>query len=433
MAKGFTNINDNLYYFDEQKGFLKIGFNVDLNGNHYYSDENGVVNRNGWWEMDGYKYYSDSETGVLGNGITTIGENQYHFGENSNQLKYGFSVTLNNKHYYSNEDGIIQKLGWWEMDGNKYYSDPETGVLGNGITTIGENQYHFGENSNQLKYGFSKLLNGLRYYSDENGVILKGIQKIDGNLYHFGEISGQLKLGWSQTLNGNKYYSDLESGVIYTGSLLIGHTFCTFDENGVLISSSSKKYIDVSAWQGNIDWIKVMSGNVDGAIIRVGYGTSNSEPCTLDKYFERNYTSTAFNNFLKGIYLYSYAVSPENAISEADFVIAQLRIHNVGRSIPIFYDLESNNLTSNVTPEMYDLLIKTFINRLNSAGYPNVSVYTYKYLAENKFTDYGRSQVTWIAQYNDVNTYKGSYNGWQYTSSAFVDGISGPVDMSVFR
>ena len=384
--------------------------------------------------MDGYKYYSDPTTGILGNGITTIDGKMYHFGEYSNQLKYGFSNTIAGQHYYSNESGIIQKLGWWTMDGYKYYSDPTTGILGNGITTIDGNMYHFGENSNQLKYGWSQTLNGNRYYSDTNsGILYKGIKKIGDHLYHFGEYSGQLKLGWSQTLNGNRYYSDLSSGIIYTGSLLIDHTFYTFSDTGVLINSSSKKYIDISVHQGNINWDAVKNSGIDGAIIRLGYGTSYTDPCVEDRLFEKNYKATLSRNFLKGIYLYSYAISRDSANREADFVIDRLRKYNVGKSIPIFYDLEENSYTANVTPTTYDTMINTFISKLNSAGYNNVSVYTYKYFAETKLTEWGRSKITWIAQYNNVNTYKGTYNGWQYTSTGRVNGITGDVDISVFK
>ena len=433
MVKGIVKVGDDLYHFGEISGKLKYGFSVTLNNEHYYSDENGVIQKLGWFEMDGFKYYSDPETGVLGNGITVIDNNMYHFGENSNQLKYGFSVTLNNEHYYSDENGVIQKLGWFEMDGFKYYSDPETGVLGNGITVIDNNMYHFGENSNQLKYGFSKLLNGNRYYSDENGVIVKGIQIINGNRYHFGENSGQLKLGWSKALKGDTYYSDVETGIIYTGSLLIDHAFYNFDENGILVSSSAKKYIDVSAWQGNINWSVVRNSYVDGAIIRIGYGSSNSDPCTKDRFFDTNYYATAPYNFLKGFYLYSYAINPESARKEAEFVISELNRVGAGKSIPIFYDLESNRINAAVSPFMFEEMIKSFIFTLNNAGFNNVSVYTYKNFAETNLTEFGRNQITWIAQYGPNLTYKGSYNGWQYTSNGSVPGINGAVDISVFR
>ena len=94
--------------------------------------------------------------------------------------------------------------------------------------------------------------------------------------------------------------------------------------------------------------------------------------------------------------------------------------------------MEENPWTKNLNSHDYDVIISTFINKLNSNGY-KVKVYTYKYLAENKLSDYGRSNLGWVAQYNNNCTYNYSYDGWQYSDNESVNGINGNVDVSVWK
>lgn len=102
------------------------------------------------------------------------------------------------------------------------------------------------------------------------------------------------------------------------------------------------------------------------------------------------------------------------------------------KELTIYYDIEENPWTKNLSTDEYDTIINTFTDRLNKEGY-QTQVYTYKWYAENKLSANARSKLSWIAQYYDICTYSGTYDGWQYTSTGAVNGINGIVDISVFK
>ena len=230
--------------------------------------------------------------------------------------------------------------------------------------------------------------------------------------------------------NGNTYFID-NNGKKVTGFYTIAGVKYFFNNNGVMLYKNARKTIDVSYYQGNINWSTVKNSGVDGAIVRMGYGTTDTGSPVLDTKFVYNVSQANMYGLLSGIYLYSYAINKISAETEASFVIKQLQDNNVPKSVIIYYDLESNKYTQHLTRNDYDTIISIFVNKLSQAGY-TARVYTYKNLAETKFSPYARGLTTWIAQYADTCTYSGSYSGWQYTSTGLVNGINGNVDLSVF-
>ena len=233
-----------------------------------------------------------------------------------------------------------------------------------------------------------------------------------------------------RVIDGKTYY--YSNGNIVTGFKEINGLKYFFNSNGVLISNNVRKVIDVSSHQGKIDWTSVKRDAVDGAIIRLGYGTSYStDVCVEDRNFATNYYATRDLNLLSGIYLYSYAINQLSAKLEAEFVLNRLEYYGVNKKIPIYYDLESNNWTKNLSSSDYDKIVTTFANILSKNGYI-VKVYSYKYMAENKFSAFVREKLDWIAQYSDYCTYNGNYTGWQYTDNGTIAGISGKVDVNVW-
>ena len=201
-------------------------------------------------------------------------------------------------------------------------------------------------------------------------------------------------------------------------------------ENSIsgIVGTNVKKIIDISVWNGDIDFNKVKNSDVDGIILRVGYG-SYSE----DSRFQEYLSEVKRLNIPYGIYLFSYAENGEEAISEAEFVLSEIKKHNLNPTLGIYYDIESWNIGSyypNITPAAYDDIITSFVNKLKENNYDS-SVYTGVNFANTKFSGLGRSHISWIAQYNYVCQYSGSYKIWQYTSSDKIPGISGNVDSNV--
>lgn len=183
--------------------------------------------------------------------------------------------------------------------------------------------------------------------------------------------------------------------------------------------------IDVSKWQGNIDWNRVKASGVDFAILRAGYGSVSSQK---DPTFEDNYQNAKAAGIPVGAYHYSYAKDIAGAKREAQTFLEWIK----GKQFeyPVVFDIEESatyNLGRNTVSE----IIKTFCSIVEAAGY-YVSVYTNKNWLDHVVSDEVKSKYdTWLAQWTSTPSYIGPYGMWQYTSSGVVDGISGRVDMDI--
>ncbi len=183
-----------------------------------------------------------------------------------------------------------------------------------------------------------------------------------------------------------------------------------------------RKGIDVSQWQGMIDWEKVKASGVEFAILRCGFSVDKEK--YDDKYWRRNVAECERLGIPYGVYIYSYAQDEEWALSEAEHVLRLVKGHKP--YYPIYFDMEDKST------EDCDLaaIATTFCNRIKQAGY-KVGVYANLYWWNTKLTDKCFSQWDrWVAQW-DTSTcsYKGAYSFWQYSDNGRVNGIEGPVDM----
>ena len=192
-----------------------------------------------------------------------------------------------------------------------------------------------------------------------------------------------------------------------------------------LVSDKAKKIIDISSYQGVIDFTKVKE-EVDGVILRIGFGYK-----TQDSKLEEYIKQIKELKIPYGIYLYSYAENKEEAIREAKFTKELIKKYDLKPKLGIYYDIEEFYVKGqkvNFTKDVYQKIIEGYINYLKDY---NVSVYTYAKLYKYKLNDETRKYVTWIAQYNYSFNYQDSYKIWQYTSGGTVDGINTKVDMNV--
>ena len=184
--------------------------------------------------------------------------------------------------------------------------------------------------------------------------------------------------------------------------------------------------IDVSKWQGSIDWSRVKNSGVEFAIIRIGYGMYENQK---DSQFENNYASCLKNNIPVGVYLYSYALNENDAKKEAEVVLKWLNGRQL--NLPVYYDIEDKT-QQNLSKKTLTNMCISFCEEIEKAGYW-AGVYANKYWFTNLLdgSELGNRFTCWVAQYNSVNTYAGKYDMWQYTSSGSVDGIDGNVDLNI--
>lgn len=216
------------------------------------------------------------------------------------------------------------------------------------------------------------------------------------------------------------------------------NTKAFFDYQNNLFVQQAKGVIDVSEWQGDIDWAKAKADGVEGVIIRLGYGEGNN----ADKKAQRNISECKRLGIPFGIYWYSYADTPSIAKEEGADVVAKLKQFGVNASdlaYPVYYDLEKWTWEGHqppTDPNVYNDIVNNWYSALQSAGYKNLSVYSYTSYLQGplKHADI-YAKTTWVAQYGarmGFDSFPTNSRGWQYTSSGKVDGISGNVDMNAF-
>lgn len=211
-----------------------------------------------------------------------------------------------------------------------------------------------------------------------------------------------------------------------------------FDYQNNLFVQQAKGVIDVSEWQGDIDWAKAKADGVEGVIIRLGYGEGNN----ADKKAQRNISECKRLGIPFGIYWYSYADTPALAKEEGADVVSKLKQFGVNPSdlaYPVYYDLEKWTWEGHkppTDPNVYNNIVNNWYSALQSAGYKNLGVYSYTSYLQGplKHADI-YAKTTWVAQYGarmGFDSFPTNSRGWQYTSSGKVDGISGNVDMNAF-
>lgn len=189
------------------------------------------------------------------------------------------------------------------------------------------------------------------------------------------------------------------------------------------------KGIDVSSFQGKPDWTKVKNSGIKFAILRI------HQKSGIDTSFEHNYKGCKSNGILIGGYKYSYALTPAQAIDEAENVISVLS--GRGLDFPVFYDLEWSQQRS-LGKQAIENIAVAFLTRIKKAGY-KVGIYCNLDWYNNVLSDALKQYDCWIARYpaSDNGSVQERLRpsvgvGWQYSSKGKVSGISGNVDMDVF-
>ena len=201
------------------------------------------------------------------------------------------------------------------------------------------------------------------------------------------------------------------------------------------ISEYIKKYknentkigIDVSAWQDNIDWAKAKKDGVEFAILRIGYGHTNSGELKLDNWFERNIKEAKKQGIELGVYFYSYAKSEEDARAQAKWIVKKLNGQKL--ELPIAFDWEnwSSFNKYNVSFKHLNDIAYAFIDEVEKNDYEGM-LYSSAYYLKNIWKDYDK---VWLAYYTDNNDFSKPFNIWQLSSKGKVNGISGSVDIDV--
>ena len=190
------------------------------------------------------------------------------------------------------------------------------------------------------------------------------------------------------------------------------------------------KIIDISKWNNSINWRKT-SLAVDGVVARIGIrGSVYRDRIEEDSLFYSHYQGCSTYNIPFGCYFYSLAVTVEEAVEEAEWVIATLKKYNCKPDLPIYIDMEDYIVQNETTNRKRTDIAKAFCRTLFENGY-YPGVYANKYwMSELLYATEFSDCSIWVAQYTDTCTYNGKYDMWQYTETGSVNGIAGKVDIN---
>lgn len=191
--------------------------------------------------------------------------------------------------------------------------------------------------------------------------------------------------------------------------------------------------IDVSKYNGDIDWQKVADEGVSFAIIRCGYRGSSSGVIVEDPYYRRNIEGALKAGLDVGVYFFTQAVDEKEAIEEASAVLSLLKGYKI--SYPIFIDSESaggKGRADDLSVTARSKALQAFCETVRNSG-KTAGIYASKNWFNNRLdiSKLSADNITWLAEYADKPTYGATYQIWQYSSAGRIPGIEGRVDMNL--
>ena len=200
--------------------------------------------------------------------------------------------------------------------------------------------------------------------------------------------------------------------------------------------------IDVSKWQGKIDWQKVKNAGIDFAIIRIGYRAENGQ-LYRDGNADYNIQQAQKVGILVGVYFFSTAINQNEAIEEAQWTVSAIKGYSI--SYPVVYDCEgfknSDSRMYNLTAEQRTQNALSFLDTVKKSGYEGMFYGSKSDLTNNSAFNISEIEAKykiWVAQYKNPPypqsqkpDYNGSYDMWQYTNKGIVSGVEGNCDMVV--
>ena len=465
---------------------------LEINGKWYYFKAGGYMAKNQWkdryylkdngqmavneWVHTPQPFFVKADGSYAENQWLEIGGKWYYFKE------WGYMAKSEWKgNYYLNPNGAMAKQEWiyddqyksyfyakkdgkyaekeWIQDGGKWYYLLSGGYLAT-RQWIGD---YFVNGSGAMmakEWLFDPSYQSMFYLNADGRYARKEWVQIDGDWYYFKANGARAEREWV----GNYYLGD--AGVMATGVVTVGDTKYTFSNSGTIEKqekanigwvqkngqryfynnrsqqvggSNAKKVIDVSEHNGKIqNWSQVIRDNgIDGVIVRLGYYAYDEDKQLAYNIKELNRLGIPY-----GVYLYTYAENESDAELEAKHTIKLMQKYHIQPTYPIYYDVENWEYVNKTKAAPKDTktwvkIVNKYMETMHKAGYTNVRVYSYKHLLQTRLNHPDiLKYVDWVAAYTDAldwnNPHYSGSKGWQYTSSEYLKGISGKVDVSVW-
>ena len=443
-AIGWIKPDSNWYYLKDD-GKMATGWLND-SGTWYYLDNSGAMVTG--WKLVNNQWYFLTSSGAMATGIQFDGSNLYYLTDSGAMSTNSGWIKVKNKWYYADNSGRIET--GWIKDNNNWYFLQGDGSMITGLYKINNKTYMFYDNGSMVTgwitmnghwYYFNAdgamaiswtIDSGKSYYFYDTGAMAKGWINLSGTWYYLNN-DGSMATGWV-TSNGSDYYLDTATGRMLTDTTIDGYKigsdgkrYGTSSQNLSVSTGSgnaSSKYygIDISNYDGYIDFNAVKSSGVQLVYIKATEGTTYVDP-----YLQINYNAASAAGLKVGFYHFLVGTSaPE---TQADNFYNSIK--DKKNDLKPMLDLESTG---------FDVMDYTsrFMAEFKKLSNMDIGIYTYSNFMSNLD---GRlsSYPLWEANYNNtpfnnlpVNSIWFSRVGHQYSDTGFVKGINSNVDLDEF-
>ncbi|MEG0617202.1 MAG: SpoIID/LytB domain-containing protein [Oscillospiraceae bacterium] len=417
MQTGWQNIRGGWAYFEPSNGRAKLCEKFTVDGKIYYSAANALTHR-GVLEVNGktYSFTGEKNAAIAG-------------GAPLNGGPYGYFS-------YENYELMNLPLGFYSDKFDTYFVG-DYSYLYVGEKKIGNNYYYFDpSNGARMLKGWRQDGSKWMYYPD--GKLSIGFFMINSDFYYSG-TDGRVQTGWMTIGNDKKYGIPNEKGKWAKGWTEIDGLWYEFDQNGGFTGNTrGNKGIDVSSFQGHINWKQVADSGVTFAILRamVWSGNASSGGYVVDPYFYENVEGAKANGVKVGAYIYSTAFNEAEIRGEVDFFVnmmAPLKASGFAFDLPVYVDYEDKSIVDNIGS--YDRrteLLKYEMDLISANGY-HTGMYMNLNWARNIVNAaslQNQGYDLWLAQWGPNMTWtNGTPAMWQYSNNGSVPGISGRVDL----
>ena len=186
--------------------------------------------------------------------------------------------------------------------------------------------------------------------------------------------------------------------------------------------------IDLSYHNEIRSWDQI-GDSVDAVILRIGYRSTGTKKIGIDVNFKENYKKAKEQGLPVGCYFFSAALTVDQAVEEAEFVLKTLRENDCVLEMPVYFDIETDDQLA-LSTQAATNLTRAFCEKIEEGGY-YTGIYCNKFFARDQLYAHQLADYHfWIAQYADKCTYEGPYGMWQYSERGSVPGIKGYVDLN---
>lgn len=412
--------NKDYYYSHNKSDLVNVGYDSEKLIIHFITvgmDKGMRASEN--FDMDYYKYANKDLKKAYGNSnlqyyihYLTKGYKEGRNGSSTDFYKgVDYSLIYSKDYYYSNNYDLQKAFGY------------NTDLLLQHFINFGMKE------GRQGKLEFS-----CNYYKNSNADLLKAFGN-NNRAYYTHYVSNGYKEGrkgntksnyngWNVVAGNRVYYSN---GTFLKGWKTLNGLKYYFSDKGILKGVPG---IDVSKYQGQIDWDAVKNAGVEFAIIRVGWG--NNLTYQDDITAIRNMQECERLGIPYGVYLYSYALNLTEAQSEVEHTLRM--INGFNPTLGVFIDIEDTKYYNEhgfPTNEMLNNIAILFNEKITAAGYISGTYANSSYYKNHLTSTTLNNYTKWLAEWYTDYKYFGQYKFWQYSSKGSIEGISGNVDMDV--